>query len=594
MMFGHHGRYLRIDATIGSAETVELQPCVLRNYVGGVGLAAWLLHHECPRGVDPLAPENPLAFVFSPLVGTPLTTSAKFAVAAKSPLTDRFCDALSSSRFAIEGKKTGFDALLITGRADTPSILLIDDGAVRLDPAGDLWGRSTPDATSALRNRFGPDWAFAVIGPAGENLVRFATVSHDNRHAGRGGLGAVLGAKNLKAVGVRGTHRTLLADPSGVIAAARDLSGRSYGPATAKYRELGTVANLLTFNRLNALPTRNFQAGQFEGAEAISGEMLNDAHRMTRAACAACTIGCEHIYQESGDRGQQTGVRLEYESLFALGPLCGVGDRDSILRAARRCDELGIDTISAGATIAFAMECSERGLIADRLAFGNGDTVLSLLDRIAHRRGLGELLADGTRRAAAAIGGDASDFAAHVKGLELPGYEPRALQAMALGFAVGTRGADHNRSGAYEADFSSNADRLHGDERSARLAVESEDRAALIDTLILCKFLRGVFTDIWSESAELLSKVTGWDVSAEELHQMARRIVTTRKLFNIREGWTPAEDTLPKRFLTTALPAGTASSATLTEDRLRVMIASYNTLRGWSAEGWVAETLADV
>jgi aldehyde:ferredoxin oxidoreductase len=594
MMFGHHGRYLRIDATIGSAETVELQPCVLRNYVGGVGLAAWLLHHECPRGVDPLAPENPLAFVFSPLVGTPLTTSAKFAVAAKSPLTERFCDALSSSRFAIEGKKTGFDALLITGRADTPSILLIDDGAVRLDPAGDLWGRSTPDATSALRNRFGPDWAFAVIGPAGENLVRFATVSHDNRHAGRGGLGAVLGAKNLKAVGVRGTHRTLLADPSGVIAAARDLSGRSYGPATAKYRELGTVANLLTFNRLNALPTRNFQAGQFEGAEAISGEMLNDAHRMTRAACAACTIGCEHIYQESGDRGQQTGVRLEYESLFALGPLCGVGDRDSILRAARRCDELGIDTISAGATIAFAMECSERGLIADRLAFGNGDTVLSLLDRIAHRRGLGELLADGTRRAAAAIGGDASDFAAHVKGLELPGYEPRALQAMALGFAVGTRGADHNRSGAYEADFSSNADRLHGDERSARLAVESEDRAALIDSLILCKFLRGVFTDIWSESAELLSKVTGWDVSAEELHQMARRIVTTRKLFNIREGWTPAEDTLPKRFLTTALPAGTASSATLTEDRLRVMIASYNTLRGWSAEGWVAETLADV
>jgi aldehyde:ferredoxin oxidoreductase len=594
MMFGHHGRYLRIDATIGSAETVELQPCVLRNYVGGVGLAAWLLHHECPRGVDPLAPENPLAFVFSPLVGTPLTTSAKFAVAAKSPLTDRFCDALSSSRFAIEGMKTGFDALLITGRADTPSILLIDDGAVRLDPAGDLWGRSTPDATSALRNRFGPDWAFAVIGPAGENLVRFATVSHDNRHAGRGGLGAVLGAKNLKAVGVRGTHRTLLADPSGVIAAARDLSGRSYGPATAKYRELGTVANLLTFNRLNALPTRNFQAGQFEGAEAISGEMLNDAHRMTRAACAACTIGCEHIYQESGDRGQQTGVRLEYESLFALGPLCGVGDRDSILRAARRCDELGIDTISAGATIAFAMECSERGLIADRLAFGNGDTVLSLLDRIAHRRGLGELLADGTRRAAAAIGGDASDFAAHVKGLELPGYEPRALQAMALGFAVGTRGADHNRSGAYEADFSSNADRLHGDERSARLAVESEDRAALIDSLILCKFLRGVFTDIWSESAELLSKVTGWDVSAEELHQMARRIVTTRKLFNIREGWTPAEDTLPKRFLTTALPAGTASSATLTEDRLRVMIASYNTLRGWSAEGWVAETLADV
>jgi aldehyde:ferredoxin oxidoreductase len=411
----------------------------------------------------------------------------------------------------------------------------------------------------------------------------------------------VLGAKYLKAVGVRGTHRTQLADPAGIVAAAKDLSARSFGPATAKYRELGTVSNLLTFNRLNALPTRNFQAGQFEGAEAISGEMLNDAHRVTRAACAACTIGCEHIYQETGDRRQEigdrrqgTGVRLEYESLFALGPLCGVADRDAILRAARLCDDLGIDTISAGATIAFAMECSDRGLIADRLAFGNGDTVLPLLDQIVHRKDLGLLLADGTRRAAAAIGGEAPHFAPHVKGLELPGYEPRSLQAMALGFAVGSRGADHNRSGAYEADFSPDADRLHGDERSARLAIETEDRAALIDSLILCKFLRGVFADIWSESAELLVKVTGWDVTAEELRAVARRVVTARKLFNIREGWTPAEDTLPRRFLTTALPAGTAPGATLTEDRLRDMIREYNTRRGWSAQGWVPEKLADV
>ena len=298
-MFGYHGRYLRIDATTGAAETVALPERDLRRFVGGVGLAAWLLHRECPRGVDPLAPENPLAFVFSPLVGTPLTTSAKFVVAAKSPLTDRFCDALSSSHFAIEGKKTGFDALVIAGRAKEPSVLVIDDGVVRLEPARDLWGVIVPIATQRLRERFGPGWAFAVIGPAGENLVRFATISHDNRHAGRGGLGAVLGSKNLKAVAVRGTKRTEVADPAGVVAAAKDLSARSFGPATAKYRELGTVANLLAFNRLNALPTRNFQAGQFEGAEAISGEMLNEAHRVTRAACAACTIGCEHIYQVS-------------------------------------------------------------------------------------------------------------------------------------------------------------------------------------------------------------------------------------------------------------------------------------------------------
>ena len=583
-MFGYHGRYLRIDATTGTAVAVPLPEDVLRSFIGGVGLAAWLLHKECPEDVEPLAAANPLAFVFSPLVGTPLTTSAKFAVAAKSPLTERFCDALSSSHFAISGKKTGFDAILITGRAESPSVLLVDDGEVRLELVRELWGLTTPDATAALRTRFGADYSFAVIGPAGEKLVRFATISHDNRHAGRGGLGAVLGSKNLKAIGVRGTKRTPVADPAGVVAAAKELSARSFGPATAKYRELGTVANLLTFNRLNALPTRNFQSGNFEQAEAISGEALNAAHRVARASCAACTIGCEHIYQlASGGRQppESPGVRLEYESLFALGPLCGIGDREAILRAAKLCDELGMDTISAGGTIAFAMECSERRLIPEKLAFGNSDTLLSLLEAMSQRKELGNLLAEGSRRAAAVIGNGAEDFAPHVKGLELPGYDPRALQAMALGFAVGTRGADHNRSGAYEADFSPNADRLHGDERSALLAVETEDRAALIDSLILCKFLRGVFADIWSETVELLKLVTGWNITVEELRTVARRVVTTKKLFNIREGWTPAEDTLPKRFFGAELP----------EERLRAMIAAYNTARGWTPEGWVPDTL---
>jgi aldehyde:ferredoxin oxidoreductase len=588
-MFGYHGRYLQI-ATTGRSAEVPLSEDVLRRFVGGVGLAAWLLHRECPAGVDPLAPESPLAFVFSPLVGTPLTTSAKFVVAAKSPLTDRFNDALSSSHFALHGKRTGFDAIVIAGRADRPSVLLVDDGAVRLEPLDVRPDEVVPETTARLREWYGADWSFGVIGPAGRSRVRFATVSFDNRHAGRGGLGAVLGAKNLLAVGVRGTRRTAVADPAGVVAAARDLSARSFGPATAKYRELGTVANLLAFNRLNALPTRNFQAGQFDAADAISGEALNEANRVARASCAACTIGCEHIYQVPGD---QRHVRLEYESLFALGPLCGVADRGAILRAARLCDDLGLDTISAGATVAFAMECSQRGLIPHAFRFGDGDTVLSLLERIARREGIGNLLADGTRRAAEVIGGDAPDVAPHVKGLELPGYEPRALQAMALGFAVGTRGADHNRSGAYEIDFSATADRLRGSEESARLAVETEDRAALIDSLILCKFLRGVFTDIWAESAELLQKVTGWDVTADELRAVARRAVTAKKLFNIREGWTPAEDTLPRRFLNEGLPAGTAPGATLPAERLRAMVMAYNLARGWTPDGWVPEERFD-
>jgi aldehyde:ferredoxin oxidoreductase len=396
-----------------------------------------------------------------------------------------------------------------------------------------------------------------------------------------------MGSKRLKAVAVAGTQRVEVADPAAVVAAAKDLSQRSFGPATVKYRELGTVANLLTFNRLAALPTRNFQQGTFEAAAALSGEELNAAHRVARRSCAACTIGCEHIYA-----GQDGEVRLEYESLFALGPLCGVGDREAVLRGARLCDRLGIDTISAGATVAFAMECGEKGLLKeDNLRFGNADKMLELLERIGRRDGLGNLLAEGTRRAAAAIGGEAPDFAPHVKGLELPGYEPRALQAMALGFAVGSRGADHNRSGAYEIDFSANGDRLHGSPESARLAVETEDRAALIDSLILCKFLRGVFADQFVESAELLGHVTGWNVTADELRQTARRIVTAKKLFNQREGWTAAEDTLPKRFLSEGLPTGVTAGATLPRERLEAMVRAYYAARGWDESGRVPNAL---
>ncbi len=582
-MFGYHGRSLRLDLAVPRAEWLALPESVLRRFVGGVGLATWLMHHEAQPGVPPLAPESPLIFALSPLVGTPLTTSAKFAVVARSPLTDRLNDALSSSHFAIAAKRAGFDALVLVGACPEPSVLVIEDDRFQIVPAGDLWGLPADEADARLTARLGPRFHKAIIGPAGERLVRYATISHENRHAGRGGLGAVMGSKKLKAVAVAGSQRVSLADPAGVVASARDLSERSFGPATAKYRELGTVANLLTFNRLAALPTRNFQQGTFEEAEQLAGEALNAGHRIARRSCAACTIGCEHIY--AGPGGE---VRLEYESLFALGPLCGISDRNAVLEAARLCDRFGLDTISAGATIAFAMECAGRGLLAEpEVRFGRADTLLRLLEQIARREGLGDLLAEGTRRAAGAIGGEAPDFAPHVKGMELPGYEPRALQTMALGFAVGSRGADHNRSGAYEIDFSTRANRLHGTPDAARLAVETEDRAALIDSLILCKFLRGVFADLYEESAVLLRQVTGWDVTGDELRTVARRIVTAKKLYNVREGWTSAEDTLPRRFLSEGLPAGTQGNAVLPRERLEEMIQGYYLARGWTPEGWV-------
>ena len=574
-MFGYHQHYLRIDVTSGTGTLVPLAPDVLRQYIGGSGLGARLLLDEHGATAPTLSPAAPLIFAFSPLVGSPLTTSAKFAVVSRSPLTERFNDSLASSGFALAGKRSGADAIVIVGRASRLSVLVIDDGEVRLEPADDVRGETCAVTEATLRGRLGPDFRIASIGPAGERAVRYATISHDGRHAGRGGSGAVLGSKNIKAIAVRGTQHVQWARPRELTELSRDLSKRSFGPATAKYRELGTATNLLTFNRFGTLPTRNFQSGTFEHAENLSPEQLSAARGRTRASCVACTIGCEHIYGSGAD-----ATRLEYESLFALGSLCGIGDGDAVLRASKRCDELGMDTISTGGTIAFGMECVERGLLNEPwLRFGDAPAMLRAIDLIGRREGLGGLLADGSRRAAHAIGQGAIAFAPQVKGLEIPGYEPRGLQTMALGFAVGARGADHNRSGAYEVDFSNKVDRRHATLDAVRHAIDTEDRAALMDSLILCKFLRGVFTDFYLEAADMLQRVTGWDVTAGELRDTARRIVVAKRQVNVLAGWTQDEDTLPERFLDTPLPNDPA--AILTRDQLEELVVEYHRQRGW-------------
>ena len=582
MPFGYHGRYLRIDVSCGGAEFVPLDEAVLRQFIGGSGLGAWLLLHEGAASVDPLAPEAPIVFAFSPLVGSPLTTSAKFAVGTKSPLTGRINDSLASSGFAIAGKRCGCDAIVIVGRAPEMSVLGIDGKdsgeampAVRLESAAEYRGVACDKTEAGLRACLGSNFRIASIGLAGENAVRYATISHDGRHAGRGGSGAVLGSKNVKAIAVRGTQHTEWAHPAELTQISRSLSKRSFGPATAKYRELGTASNLLTFNRFGALPTRNFQSGTFEEAASLSPEQLNETRSKTRESCVACTIGCEHIYSLGNG-----GVRVEYENLFALGSLCGVSDADIVLRASKRCDELGLDTISAGGTIAFAMECVERGWLNEPwLKFGDGDALLRAIEMVGAREGIGDLLAEGSRRAARAIGHNSIAIAPQVKGLEIPGYEPRALQTMALGFAVNARGADHNRSGAYEVDFSNKVDRRHVTRDAVHHAIETEDKAALMDSLIICKFLRGVFDDFYAEAAEMLCSVTGWDVTAEELHQTARGIVSAKHEFNVLAGWTLAEDTLPERFLNTPLPNDPAAS--LSGERLNALVAEYHRKRGW-------------
>ena len=379
---------------------------MLRQFLGGSGLGARLLLDEGAAAGDPLAPEAPLVFAFSPLVGSPLTTSAKFAVVSKSPLTERINDSLASSGFAVAGKRCGCDAIVIVGRAPELSVLVIDASdapTASRPPCGSSRRRSIRGATcrdteAALRAQLGPGFRIASIGPAGERLVRYATISHDGRHAGRGGSGAVLGAKNIKAIAVRGNAaRASGRIPRELTALSRDLSKRSFGPATAKYRELGTATNLLTFNRFGALPTRNFQSGTFdEAAEPLARAAERHARQDAREL-----RGLHDRLRAHLRRSASGGVRVEYESLFALGSLCGVGDADAVLRASQRCDELGIDTISAGGTIAFAMECVERGWLDEPwLTFGSGDALLRAIELIGAREGLGDLLAEGSRRAA--------------------------------------------------------------------------------------------------------------------------------------------------------------------------------------------------
>ena len=589
-MHGFQGRLLHIDLSSGRSSYYELEQSRLRLFLGGIGLGASLLYDYAPAEVDPFAPGNPLIFTSAPLVGTGLTTTAKFAVVTKSPLTGFVADSLSSSHFALELKRTGLDGLVITGQASSLVYLFITSHGVEIRDAEDLRRKSPGKTEAAIRSELcSPAVRVAAIGTAGENRVRFATISNEGRHAGRGGVGAVMGSKNLKAIAVCGERETSVAQPEAVEAIAHLLRQRSLGSVTDKYRSMGTVANLAVFNRLGTLPTRNFQQATFDDAESVSGETLTENNFSRRHGCASCTIRCERLFRSLGGEEQ----RLEYETLFALGPLCGINDPEAVLQAARLCDLYGMDTISTGGTLAWAMECGEKGLLpeAERLGlgFGRPEGILAAIPAIAQREGVGVLLAEGSKRAALELGRDSSDWAMHVKGLELPGYEPRSLKTMALGLAVSPRGACHNRSGAYEADFSGAVNRFHGDSGRGALVAASEDFASVLDSLIICKFLRKCFADFYGEAAELLSKVTGWDYSEIELRRAGERINTIKRLFNQREGWQPKDDWLPPRLLSEALSTGVAIGVALTAAELSEMIRGYYQARQLDKDGFVTE-----
>ncbi len=582
-MFGYRGAYLKIALSGGRCESVPIPPGVLQRVIGGAGLGTWLLHRECPPGIDPFDPACPVVFAWAPLAGSGVPGSTRFAVVTKSPLTGRLNDAICSSRFAEQGRGCGADGWVIVGACATLSVLLVEPVGVRVEAAPELAGLSPARTAERVRERFGERFSVAAIGLAGENRVRYATLSAEGRHAGRGGTGAVLGAKGLKAIAVAGGEPPTPADPERLAALVADLAERAGGEAMDKYRRLGTLGKLGEYGRLGVLPTPNFRGGPTD-----SGALSAAAFARSPGVTQSLPPGEVALESRYRDKAGRSG-RMEYENVSSLGPLCGVSDRETVQAAIALCDEYGLDTISTGATLAFAMECAARELpgIPEEvarlgLAFGNGETLLPAIEAIARNTGGGALLAEGTRRLAHRIGPESEAFAPHVKGLELPAYDPRAVQTLALALAVGARGADHNRSNAYEPDLRGETDRLGLSADSVRAAAEAEERAVLMDSLILSKFLRGII-DFDRELPALLGAVSGEPPDRERLRGAARYILDLKKDFNQQQGWSAAEDTLPERFFRDEPGA----PAPIDRGRFRDAVAAYYRLRGWDAAGRV-------
>ena len=575
---------LEVDLSDCSHHRYPLADADFLETLGGVGLAVRLMTRAVAGPIDPLGPDNVVVFAAGPFASTPIPAATKHAVASISPLTGLLNEGLSSSHWSAALRRCGLAALVVRGRAHQWTTLVIDDDDVRFDDARSLLGTSAREAAKRLRDSFGDRrWRTCAIGVAGERLVRFAALENDGRQAGRGGTGAVLGSKQLKAIALRGSREVAVADPGRTAQLALRLKERTLGPKTAKYRLLGTGANLRALQRMGQLPTRNFTSASFEHAERITPERAREegTHTELRAGCANCPVQCEHMYVRKG-RDRKAAAASEYESIWALGPNCGVGDLDAVLDAIGMCDHYGLDTISTGGAIAFAMECADRGLI-DRdaigppLRFGNPAVLGPAIEAIVEGRGLGGMLALGVRAAAARLGRGAEAFAMHCKGLELPGYEPRALPTYALGLAVCTRGACHNRAATYDTDLRGRGSGLAPGER-AGLAIEAENYAVVWDSLVMCKFIRDCFDDFYAEAAELMRAVSGLPVGADDLRRSAALTWAAKREVNRRLGWNPQQDILPPR-LFTPIADGTLAGTRLAPGDLAHMQSGYEAMR---------------
>lgn len=581
-MKGFFNKVLRVNLKAKTFKEESISDSIYETYLGGKGIGTYLLMRENPVGVDPLSPENRLIFALGPITDSRIYGSCRHGCFTKSPLTGIFSESYSGGRAAEPMSRTGYDAFIFEGASDQPIWIEISDQTVRFHDAKDLWGKdtfSTEDEVLKRTNRTGA--AALVIGPAGENLVKYAVIENDYwRSLGRTGVGAVMGSKKVKALVFHGEKKREVAFPDRLEQFSKETLERCKdSPAAQNYRRLGTPMLVAMNNAVGGFPSKYWHLGTFEGWEKISAEALLERCEVKPSACLRCFMACGKLSVVK--EGRHKGLKIEgpeYETIYAFGGLCMVHDIEEIAYLNDLCDRLGMDTITAGSLCAFAMEASEMGRISEKINWGDVDKIAQLLHEISSKKGIGSILAEGIMHAAKAW--DMEEIAIHSKGLDPAGYEPRVLKGMGLAYATSDRGACHLRSTFYKAELAGMIpmDQIEG---KAKLFLEFEDRFNIHDSLILCRFYRDLYWD-WAYLSTIVETTTGIKLDEGGLKKISSTIQSETRRFNLREGLNPKDDTLPKRFFDEPLGR---EGKTLRREDLRRMLQDYYALRGWTGEG---------
>ncbi len=589
-MFGFYNRILTINLSTSSFVIESIDDELLKTCMGGKGLATRLLLDRNKAGVDPLSADNHLIFATGPFCGGRMWGGSRYGVFTKSPLTGFYAESYSGGKVPEALDATGFDAIVLHGKSVKPTVLSIHPEGVDFHEAGDLWGMETFVAEEEALIRFSRHQegfrkpGAVVIGPAGENLVKFAIIANDKwRCAGRAGVGTVMGAKLLKGIVFQGDRKRQYADPEGVADYALNFSGKNMEhPGVKAYRKFGTTMMVTLMNTAGAFPARYWNQGSCEHSEQISGERYHEEHEVKPHACAKCFMACGRMSRLK--KGRHKDLKLEgpeYETIYSFGGLCMITEMEEIAFLNDLCDRLGMDTITAGNLCALAMEAKSKGLLEYQIDYGNADQLAALIGKIAAREDIGNILADGIVPASRQLG--LEELAIHVKGMEPAGYDPRVLKGMGLTFGTSPRGACHLRTTFYKPELSGMipADQI---EDKAAMLIEFEDRLNIFDTLILCRFYRDLYS--WDELEIAIALVTGEVAGKLDLQEIAAGICDMTREFNIREGLQAQDDRLPKRFHNESLPDGRS----LAEEEMEHLLRDYYRLRGWSSHGMLEKS----